>query len=129
MKLLLDTQIVIWWLGNSRRLTPSARESVRSAHCILSVVTLWEIAIKYSIGKISVAPEYVRDEFVNAGVPILSISEAHAIACGTLPLGHGDPFDRLLLAIALAEHLPLLTADSKLADYAEAHTALKIVRA
>jgi len=129
MKLLLDTQIVLWWLASSPRLKQTTREHVRSADCVLSVVTLWEIAIKYSIGKISVAPEYVRDEFENAGVPILPISEAHAIACGTLPIGHGDPFDRLLLAIAIVETLPLMTADTKLGDFAEAHTALKVVRA
>lgn len=119
MKLLLDTQVVLWWLAGSRRLDAAARERIAASYCVLSVSSVWEVAIKYAIGKLAASPQAVRDELVIAGVDILPITDAHAVATAALPAGHSDPFDRMLVAVARLERLRLLTADASLLRYAE----------
>lgn len=114
---LLDTQVFLWaWEGN-RRLKPEARRRIARSRSFVSVASAWEVAIKVSIGKLT-----LQDPFESAvdacGFEKLGVSFRHAELTATLPHHHRDPFDRLLLAQAFAEGLTLLTADALLASYA-----------
>lgn len=119
MTLLLDTHVALWWLAGSPSLKRKQREQIASSACTVSVASLWEVAIKHRLGKLSVSPQVFCDEMRNAGAAILSISDAHALACARLPAGHGDPFDLLLLATAKEERMRFVTADLALRRYAE----------
>ena len=114
MRLLLDTQVALWWLTGSTRLSRSSRTLIAGSPCVVSVASVWEVAIKHRLGKLPVPPRRFRDEMRSAGAVILSVSDEHALATADQPGTHQDPFDRLLLAVALAEHLVLLTADAGL---------------
>jgi PIN domain nuclease of toxin-antitoxin system len=114
MKLLLDTQITLWWLTGSKRLKPRVMRLIMEAACYLSVASLWEVAIKFQIGKLPIPPETYRHEMLNAGVTLLPILDAHVLALGQNDPRHHDPFDNLLLAVARAEQLKLLTSDAQL---------------
>ena len=114
MRLLLDTQVALWWLTGNKRLTKGIRAVIAESDCYLSVASVWEVAIKHRLGKLPVAPQVFRDEMAAAGATMLPIADMHAIATSGLEISHGDPFDRLLLATARIEHLILLTADATL---------------
>lgn len=120
MRLLLDTQIALWWLVGSPRLKRAARERIAAAECVVSVASVWEVAIKHRIGKLPVAPDIFANEMRDGGAIILPVTDAHAVAYARLPVGHADPFDLLLAAVAQTERLKLLTADTALLRYAEA---------
>ncbi len=114
MKLLLDTQVTLWWLTGSNRLKPRVKRQIMEAACYLSVASLWEVAIKFQIGKLPVPPETYQLEMLNAGVTLLPILDAHVLALSQNDPSHRDPFDNLLLAVARAEQLKLLTCDAQL---------------
>jgi len=120
LRLLLDTQIALWWLTGDTRLRRASRERIAGATCIVSVASVWEIAIKHRLGKLPVAPDTFVDAMRACGALILPVSESHAANYVRLPAGHADPFDLLLTATARAEKASLLTADAKLLDYAAA---------
>jgi PIN domain nuclease of toxin-antitoxin system len=126
VRLLLDTQVALWWLGDSRRLSDASRELIAASPCVLSVASVWEVAIKHRIGKLAVAPGRFRDEMRSAGATILSVNDDHAIATLEHPADHFDPFDSLLLAVARTEHLVLLTADAALLALAQEAPGLPI---
>ena len=126
MRLLLDTQVALWWLTASRRLAKASRELIATSTCVVSVASVWEVAIKHRLGKLPVSARRFRDEMRSAGAVILSISDEHAMATADLPLAHPDPFDRLLLSVAEAEHLILLTADRALVSLGEDNPRLPI---
>jgi PIN domain nuclease of toxin-antitoxin system len=87
---------------------------------LLSPVSAWEIASKYAIGRLRLpAPpaEYVPDRMKSSGVDALPLQHSHALQVAVLPMHHRDPFDRLLVAQAQVEDLPILTADRQLAAY------------
>ncbi|MDN5931521.1 MAG: type II toxin-antitoxin system VapC family toxin [Pseudonocardia sp.] len=117
MHVLLDTNALLWLLGGDDRLGPTARRSVESAESLtVSVGSLWEIAIKVSIGKLGPIPGLytaVRD----LGLDRLDITDTHLAALETLPRHHGDPFDRLLICQALTGNLTVLTADERFLSY------------
>ena len=123
MKLLLDTQVAIWAVVSPVRISVSARDYLADERneAFVSVVSLWEIAIKFALGKRQGAPPFSGTDallhFRAAGFEILSIAPEHAIAVETLPPLHADPFDRLLIAQALHEPMRLMTADAKMAAY------------
>ena len=119
MRLLLDTQIALWWLVGSARLKRAVRERIAAAECFVSVASVWEVAIKHRIGKLPVAPGIFAREMRDGGAVILPVSDAHATAYARLPAGHGDPFDLLLLAVAQTERLQFLTADAALRRFAQ----------
>ena len=120
MRLLLDTHILLWLLEDSPRLKPTARPIILNADEIfVSAATIWEIAIKFRLGKMKEAPELVVKELESAGLRKLDVTYRHAVATAKLPPIHGDPFDRLLVAQAIAEHLQFVTADPKLAVYSD----------
>ena len=117
MRLLFDTNALLWLLGGDDRLGAAARGAVQSADAlVVSVASLWEIAVKVSIGKLGAIPGLhaaVRD----LGFERLPIRDAHLAALESLPLLHRDPFDRLLVCQALTEPLAVLTADPAFAPY------------
>lgn len=109
-------------LAVPERLQPSARGliSERRNELVLSVASLWEIAIKIGLGKLTLPGRpgtYLPPLFERSGVSVLPIQAEHALAVADLPLHHRDPFDRLLVAVAKVERLPILTADRTFEDY------------
>jgi PIN domain nuclease of toxin-antitoxin system len=118
-RLLLDAQAWLWWQADDSRLGPRARAAIsRASEVRLSAATAWEIRIKVALGKLQlprgcdIGAELDRDGFRELAVTI-----AHTEAVADLPLVHRDPFDRLLVAQALAEHLTIVTADHAIAQY------------
>ena len=123
MNLLLDTHIVLWSSAAKDRLPKGAASILADGEHTLwvSAVTFWEVAIKRSLNKpdfrIDVAP--LRAGLLRNGYFELPIDGTHALELSKLPMYHTDPFDRLLLAQAIAEGMILLTSDRALADYGE----------
>ena len=117
MNLLLDTNVLLWWLADSPRLSGDARKMITSSPVVyVSAATTWEIEIKRALGKLK-APEDLEEELsANHFVP-LAITVAHSIAAAKLPRHHDDPFDRMLIAQAAIESLTLVTSDRRLKDY------------
>jgi PIN domain nuclease of toxin-antitoxin system len=117
--LLLDTNVVVWLLiGDRSAVSKRAVEALTGEEPVLvSAVSVWEIAIKRSLGKLRLADGWQaalkRLDFVQ-----LPITSLHAEAVEHLPWHHRDPFDRLLVAQATVERCQLVTADARLADYA-----------
>lgn len=129
MTLLLDTQVALWWLTGSPRLSRASRALVRGSACALSVASVWEVAIKHRLGKLPVPPRQFRDEMLAAGALLLSVSDEHALVSAELPIAHRDPFDRLLVAVASTEHFTLLTVDEALVALAGKDPRLPIRQA
>lgn len=117
MNLILDTHVLLWWLGKDPRLPKAARNAISdSDEVYVSAASAWEIAIKVSIGKLTFRGDLEEHLELNNFRP-LSVTIAHAKAAAALPRHHGDPFDRMLAAQARAESLTLLTADTRLRAY------------
>ena len=122
MRLLLDTHVVLWALGDPDRLAPVARAAIADATVELAVstATVWELAIKVGLGKLRL-PGSVAQWFVPAVVELgaqwLEVTAIEAAAVETLPTHHRDPFDRLLIVQALAGGWTLVTADAAFAGY------------
>lgn len=117
-RLLVDTHALLWWLSDDASLSAAARAVIAEpAHePLVSIASLWEIAIKRSLGKLSVPDELPR-LISDAGFAWLAVEPAHAWRTRILPPHHRDPFDRLLVAQALDEHLPVVTTDATFAAY------------
>jgi PIN domain nuclease of toxin-antitoxin system len=114
---LLDTHIFLWWRAADPRLSKPMRTFIiRSNLVYVSAVTGWECSIKSQLGKLTI-PQSIEEGIEASGFVELPISMAHAERAGRLPLHHRDPFDRMLLAQAELEGLPLLSIDTKLALY------------
>jgi PIN domain nuclease of toxin-antitoxin system len=119
---LLDTDVAIWMAADPQHMRPEAVDLVLadSTVLVLSAVSPWEIAIKWRLGKLKL-PEHPREwaarlagEF---GVEALPVSRVHAVGVADLPDHHGDPFDRLLIAQAQVEQIPILTGDRAFRAY------------
>jgi len=122
VNLLLDTHVLIWWLEKSPRLGAVARKTLLSAttHPVVSAASIWEIAIKASIGRLDLTDPmeaWVSRLHEEWGVHALPITFDHAATVHDLPAHHSDPFDRLLVAQAQCENLTIITADSAFAAY------------
>jgi PIN domain nuclease of toxin-antitoxin system len=121
VKLLLDTQILLWAAGQPKRLSPAARKLLSDPRneLLFSAASLWEIAIKNTLGRedFRVEPRLLRRGLLDNGYIELPVTSQHAVNIDGLPALHKDPFDRLLLAQALSEGIPLLTGDAQLARY------------
>ena len=121
MKLLLDTQILLWAAGQPERLSAAARKLLRNERneLLFSAASLWEIAIKKSLGRddFRVEPRLLRRGLLDNGYAELPVTSQHAVSIDSLPPLHKDPFDRLLLAQATSEGITLLTGDAQLARY------------
>jgi PIN domain nuclease of toxin-antitoxin system len=118
MRLLLDANTLLWWRDASQRLSSRAHDEISDGQndIVVSVATLWEIAIKRGLGKLKFDDDFaqvIHDEDFG----LLAISLAHLQAFEHLPVHHRDPFDRLLIAQALAEGIPIATGDRVFAAY------------
>jgi PIN domain nuclease of toxin-antitoxin system len=117
VRLLLDTQVVLWQLSGARELGVRAREAIAAAaELAFSVVSFAEIGLKASIGKLSV-PDDLDGHLARTGVRLLGLSAAHGLAVAKLPLHHRDPFGRLLIAQARQDGFTLVTADARIQAY------------
>lgn len=122
MRILLDTHAWLWTVSAPERLSAHARELVegREHELYLSAASAWEMAIKYSQGKLRLPDpplKYVPSRLEHFGILSLPVDQAHALNASALPAHHRDPFDRLLIAQAQLEHLPILTSDPVFAAY------------
>jgi len=121
--LLVDTHLLLWWASMPEQLPAAARSRLESSDqpLVFSDVSIWEVAIKASLGRINfqVNPLALRLGLLREGFRELSIQVEHVLAVQHLPWIHRDPFDRLLVAQAAQEGLSLLTADRTLQGYGE----------
>jgi len=118
MRLLLDTSALLLALSEPERLSVAARNAIEDPASIIlvSAASAWEITIKRALGKLE-APESVVGAIREAGFETLDITPDHAERAGGLPPHHRDPFDRMLVAQAVAERCTLVTRDDALQDY------------
>lgn len=121
MSYLLDTHTLIWMLEGDKRLSGPVRQSLQQTEqpLTVSIVSLWEISLKRSLGKLvlSVSTAQLAAELARLNIGLLAISPVHLSRLETLPFHHGDPFDRLLIAQAQTESLILLSRDQAFAAY------------
>lgn len=116
-RILLDTQVLLWALAGHRRLSREARTFIDEHDVFVSAASIWEVAIKASLGKLDADPDEVHSALEPSGFDELAITGPHAARVALLPPHHRDPFDRLLVAQSQLEGLVLLTSDRQLAPY------------
>lgn len=122
MKILLDTQAFLWMSLDSPELTKKAKKAFldENNELYFSLASVWEVAIKVSIGKLSFKKSFekiILQQFQNNGVNQLHINFRHVVKAAKLPFHHRDPFDRLLAAQALEEKIHILSVDSIFDEY------------
>jgi PIN domain nuclease of toxin-antitoxin system len=122
MRLLLDTHAFLGWVLDDARLSPAARDLIAdpTAEILFSAVSAWEIAIKARTGRLDLpedVPAFVHDQVRRNRFRVLAVELPHALRVHALPEHHRDPFDRLLVAQAQVEAVPLLSRDRQLARY------------
>ena len=120
-RLLLDTHLLLWWLADDPRLSAAAVEQIRApdAEVFISHASLWELAIKTSLGRVQVDLTELERQVSALGFRWLPIRTSHLLAVATLETDglHRDPFDRLLVCQSRVEPLRLLTVDRQLLRY------------
>jgi PIN domain nuclease of toxin-antitoxin system len=117
VSLLLDTHVALWGLTADTTLSDDLLDRLRhDPEIFLSPVTLWEITIKQTAGKLG-GPADLAERVRDMGFRELRVTHAHAIAAGRLPVHHRDPFDRMLVAQAKTEGLTLVTRDADIQQY------------
>ena len=122
MKLLLDTHAFLWFIQGNEMLSDVARKLIEdeTTQKFISVASLWEIAIKVSIGKLQIEmsmPELVRREVLGNAFNILRIEPEHLNELAQMPFRHKDPFDRLIISQSLVENMPLISKDRAFGNY------------
>lgn len=119
MKLLLDTNALIWWLRDDPRLGPRARHVIsdRDSEILVSTISLWEVSMKWRAGKMEYAGSAFLEDLRHEEIEPLGISIAHLLALEELPLHHKDPFDHLILAQAKVEGARIVTSDREMTRY------------
>lgn len=122
MRLLLDTQAMVWTLLDDPRLTNTARAAIADPEneILVSPASLWEIAIKISLGKYSLNEDFttfMETRLPQNGFVQLPIHVKHLAVVATLPFHHRDPFDRLIVAQAMAEQVAVVSSDAALDAY------------
>lgn len=121
MRVLLDTHVLLWWVAGSK-FRPKVAKILEDGRNELfwSAASTWELAIKTQVGKLRLHESldaFLARAMVEQSLTPLPVTQAHAVRVASLPLHHRDPFDRLLVAQADVEGLPLMTADAAIADY------------
>ena len=120
MKVLLDTNTFLWGLSAPEKLSLNARNVIASSDRLLSLASIWEVLIKVRIGKLPLpvpAGDYLTVQMRSNGVSMLPIKLAHVLQIERLQLHHRDPFDRMLIAQAVEENLPIITSDRHFSHY------------
>ena len=123
MKLLLDTHTFIWFVMGSNQLSPIARELIEDVFNdkLVSHASLWEMSIKHSLGKLNLQLPFrvfIESHLARNGFDILPISDEHIYATTGLHYHHRDPFDRMLIAQALTDRVPVISVDTMFDRYA-----------
>lgn len=115
---MLDTNVVLWWLGGHRRLAKAQRSTIadRANEVFVSAASVWEISIKRAIGKLT-APDDLIEQLARSSFEVVPLTAEDAWIAGSLPAHHADPFDRAIVAQTLCRDLQLLSADARLARY------------
>ncbi len=118
MRLLLDTDIVLWWLSDNPLLPAAARGAISSPdnEVMVSAAAIWEIAIKKAVGRLE-APDDLLEVLTTSEFETLEITASHALLAGGLAPHHSDPFDRMMIAQARAENLTLVSVDERFPHY------------
>jgi len=122
MRVLLDTHALLWWLSDDTALTRSARKTIADTRNtpIVSAASAWEIATKVRLGRLPTANDLAADfsgHLGRDGFELLTISAEHSIRAGLLPGPHKDPFDRMLIAQAQAENMPIISNETVFESY------------
>jgi PIN domain nuclease of toxin-antitoxin system len=120
--ILIDTHAFLWFVYDDARLSPTAAQALTdpAQGKVLSVASLWEIAVKVTIGKLRLGmsfPEFVESSVTSRELRVLPVELAHLAEYVELPLHHRDPFDRLMVAQARVEALAVLTSDQRFSEY------------
>ena len=116
-RLLLDTHVLLWWAQDADDLSDELKERIDTElEVYVSAATMWELSIKAAAGKIEL-PDDLAEWAEQSGLRALPIDMTHAVLAGMLPMIHRDPFDRMLVAQALAEKLTLVTRDRFIQKY------------
>jgi PIN domain nuclease of toxin-antitoxin system len=123
MRVLLDTNSFLWFIGGSDRLSIDAKNTITDPqnHLVLSAASLWEIAIKVGLGKLDLLQPYgqlIPQQLEENDIAVLPIEIGHLNKVIDLPFHHRDPFDRLIIAQALAEGVPIISSDAAFSHYA-----------
>jgi PIN domain nuclease of toxin-antitoxin system len=122
MNLLLDTHIFLWFVNDDPRLRDRLKDLIENENnfSYLSVASLWEMSIKYNLGKLTLAPsseEFMEREVSESSINLLNIELEHLKINASLPFHHRDPFDRIIIAQSIAENIPIITVDSVFNQY------------
>lgn len=122
MRLLLDTHTFIWFVTDSPRLSSTAKILIEDEYNekLLSIASVWEMAIKHSIGKLSFElpfMTFIERQMQQNSMSLLNIQLSHLVAVANLPLHHRDPFDRLIIAQGMIEQIPIVGADEIFDSY------------
>lgn len=121
MRCLIDTHVLLWSLGKTRNLSAKAKEILESAHILVSVVSWWELSIKFRLGKIDLGsgtPEDLWNTTQKMDYASLPLSQSEVCSFHRLAAIHKDPFDRMLVWQAIKNDIPLLSRDNRLSPYA-----------
>ncbi|MFI5727176.1 type II toxin-antitoxin system VapC family toxin [Streptomyces cyaneofuscatus] len=117
MRLLLDTHVILWWLGDSDELSDQVKDLLDTEPSVhLSAVSAWEIAIKQSLGKLD-GPDDLAERVRDSQFTSLPITAGHGVRAVRLPALHRDPFDRILIAQAQIEGMTVVTRDQWIPQY------------
>jgi PIN domain nuclease of toxin-antitoxin system len=118
MRLLLDTNAFLWWRDESGRLPVKVRDEISDPNnnVVVSIVSFWEISIKRGLGKLRFLEDF-EEVMEEEQFDLLTVNYAHLRILERLPHHHGDPFDRLLIAQCINEHLPVATSDRAFLRY------------
>ena len=122
MRLLLDTHTFLWFVNDNPKLSDRLKDLIEDTSNVsyLSVASLWEMSIKFNLGKLTLDPnyeEFVEREVTTTSIQLLNIELSHLRLNATLPFHHRDPFDRLIIAQSMAENIPIVTLDSAFNKY------------
>lgn len=122
MKLLLDTHTFLWFVNDHPKLSDHLKDLIEDTNNVnyLSIASLWEMSIKFNLGKLILDPnykEFVEREVTTSTIELLNIELEHLKINATLPFHHRDPFDRLIIAQSIAENIPIVSVDSAFDKY------------
>ncbi|MFD0423924.1 type II toxin-antitoxin system VapC family toxin [Streptomyces parvus] len=117
MRLLLDTQVILWWLADSDELSDQVKVLLDTEPAVhISAVSAWEIAVKQSLGKLD-GPDDLAERVRDSQFTALPFTAGHGVRAGRLPALHRDPFDRILVAQAQTEGMTIVTRDKWIPQY------------
>lgn len=120
MRQLLDTHTFIWFITGNSRINSKVRSQIENNDNLLSIASLWEIAIKSSLSRLDLElsiEQLVEEHIAANGIEILNINTQHIAVVANLPLHHRDPFDRLIISQAMVEELPIVGVDKAFDSY------------